>query len=856
MKGFLGLFTLIVCVAMAGSVQAQRRSVPQMRNEISRVLGMERAQKLVPIATLTDLTLFSDAEAGFAVVRGDAGRQAVVAYGDKPLDPENLSPEFLYLMELYNAPASSSAGDAPILKATFSDVSPMLKTSWAQGSPYYDKCPLYNGNGSRCVTGCVATAMAQALNYHKLPKKMRGYITYSYTNNAGNRVSHSLDFSQITLDWNNMRDTYTSSTFSKPTEAQKAAVATLMYVCGIATGMRYSPDDSASNPWVGADGITCFMDGLRAEYLAFDADVVVGELKANRPVIFSGSRPSSNGGHCFVIDGMRRDGYLHCNLGWGGSGDGYYLPTDMANYSTNQNIIRLWPSDERETYTPMEELQDKYATASSTPATTMTDGQWYVLWNEGRAGSPKSNGLGQTITNTSMLPCGESTIYNANQLVRFVKGFGSNYYIQTGEGTYWSSFPPNPNGGTGTTVDEKSYTFTTGAIQQGYYWLRSGNCFLGSNGPGSTVTGWAVNIPTDINSHYSWRLYPVTLTGDTDPNPNPGLEFDGTKLYTLRNTGYSQGYLVAVAEDDAHPTLRGVTQDHANGLYAGAAYHDAADLASEGAHWRITKEGSSQYLQNVLTGKYLTNSGDKTCYIFTSTKTPIKIGKNTDGTYWFNSGEQSESYLCAATNLGNPAAFWTVTDAGSIWTVQEVQTTEPNPGPNPNPGPDPTPNSTIYYIQPNGSNLYFTTHEVPDGIEFTTYSLSTRPEGFLLERVAGTNTGYTITSVNGKHVGHSVLNTWDFSDDASTWEINSLEGVPTTILKRGAYVGFGVDSAADGAGVFTDKANQKWLVFEAPTTGIRINESATPHPFYDLQGRKMRTPKGGLYIHKGKLSLQ
>ena len=48
------------------------------------------------------------------------------------------------------------------------DVPSMMTTKWDQDEPYNNYCP---GSGwSRCLTGCVATAMAQVLNYHKMPE--------------------------------------------------------------------------------------------------------------------------------------------------------------------------------------------------------------------------------------------------------------------------------------------------------------------------------------------------------------------------------------------------------------------------------------------------------------------------------------------------------------------------------------------------------------------------------------------------------------------------------------------------------------------------------------------------------------
>lgn len=685
-KIFRIAFLLFFFVAL--SLNAQPRRTPaQVQTALSQTVGAKRADLMEAVMQRPHLSVMSHSDAGFAVVNHSAHFPAVLAYGDQPFDAENPSPEFLYLMELYESAIeaaetaaeagtfSDEVGEKPQSDEAWTTVSPLLSTSWAQGSPYYNKCPYGADGRSRCVTGCVATAMAQVLNFHKLPKTMHGRKTYHYVDDGGNHRQASFDYGATTFDWANMSNSYSL----KSSNANKEAVATLMLACGVATGMRYTPGESGANTWVGVDGINCFMDGIRADHYGYSTDRILQELKAGRPVIYSGAN-SNGGAHCFVIDGCRSDGYFHCNLGWGGSNDGYYLPTDMAGYAVSSQAIEcVYPSDYVPTYTPIAELQNKFATASSTPATTVEANKWYVLWNSGRSGSPMSNGVGKEITNTSLIPEGSATSLCAPQLIRFVTPtYGSGFYIQTGLGDYFGSFPQYYSG---RATQQGTTSFTLSTIESGYFCIRGSNAvYLDTNGPGSTVVGWATMPPTDIYSNSSWQLFPVSFD-DTDPSAGLGIgtgaNFDNDKFYTLKNTGYSQGYLVAMSEGDEHPTLRGVTQDHSNGLHEGAAYHDPIDVYNHGLYWQIISEGGKQYLKNYATGKYLTNAGDKTCYVFTDQKTPINIVLMDDGTYRFNTSSQAESFLCAATNLANPAAFWTYTDAGSIWQVEEAEVQRP-----------------------------------------------------------------------------------------------------------------------------------------------------------------------------------
>ena len=111
-------------------------------------------------------------------------------------------------------------------------VGPLVTTKWAQGSPYNNLCP------SNSVTGCVATAMAQVMKYHDAPSIGIGSHSYSW-----NSQTVSANFCSSYYDWENMTNTYSSSS----TEAQRQAVATLMYHCGVSVEMKYSQSESGSN---------------------------------------------------------------------------------------------------------------------------------------------------------------------------------------------------------------------------------------------------------------------------------------------------------------------------------------------------------------------------------------------------------------------------------------------------------------------------------------------------------------------------------------------------------------------------------------------------------------------------------
>ena len=191
--------------------------------------------------------------------------------------------------------------------------------------------------------------MAQVMKYHNWPEKGVGSNSYSW-----NGTTLSLDFSAITYDWGNMLDSYGTAA----TDAQKNAVATLMYSCGVSVNMNYSPSASGASSLYAARALVDNFnyDGslqyLLREYYTLDdwEDEVYGSLAEGCPVLYGGQ--SSNGGHEFVCDGYSQDGFFHFNWGWGGMSDGYFKLTSLnpgsqgiggagsgAGYNFGQDII-------------------------------------------------------------------------------------------------------------------------------------------------------------------------------------------------------------------------------------------------------------------------------------------------------------------------------------------------------------------------------------------------------------------------------------------------------------------------------------------------------------------------------------
>ena len=280
---------------------------------------------------------------GFVVVAGDDRLPQVLGYGEKgDFSASNLPSSLRYWLEEMDRQIAflQSHGDAvahhPAKRETA--VGPLMTTIWNQDWPYNLLCPTYsdnNGNESRAVTGCVATAAAQIMNYHQWPPVGTG--NHSYVCNVNNMTVTELsaDFSQSTYRWDLMLDTYDENSSEESCEA----VAKLMSDVGISMNMDYGSSSGARerDAMFALQRYFGYYDKsylLNRDYYGAEEwdQILVDEITANRPILYCGYDLSTatGGGHAFVVDGFNTDGYFHLNWGWGGHYDGYFLVSALA----------------------------------------------------------------------------------------------------------------------------------------------------------------------------------------------------------------------------------------------------------------------------------------------------------------------------------------------------------------------------------------------------------------------------------------------------------------------------------------------------------------------------------------------
>ena len=211
-------------------------------------------------------------------------------------------------------------------------VGPLLTTTWDQGQYYNALCPEdANGFAGHVPTGCVATAMAQIINYWGYPVHGRGI--HSYNSPYG---TLTVNYDSANYDYANMPTALTATS----TPAQVNAVATLMRDCGVAANMMYGPFESGSYNHDACAGLINYFRYSpdvkiiwRSMYDNNEWEVLVAHsLERREPIYYSGRRRVDGAGHAWVIDGYNENGLFHFNFGWGGAADGWYLLSAGNDY--------------------------------------------------------------------------------------------------------------------------------------------------------------------------------------------------------------------------------------------------------------------------------------------------------------------------------------------------------------------------------------------------------------------------------------------------------------------------------------------------------------------------------------------
>ena len=294
----------------------------------------------VVMAYESDELFVFNGQRGFVVVSADDQTTPVLGWSDaKQFDSQNVNPATKEWLESYEEQIQALK-DNPSLKtvalSNFNPVKPLVPFKWNQSEPYNKFLHIDTNTGERCIAGCPSISLAQVMATVKYPEGVmpRGIPAQDFYEGKGEErklIQHLDALPATSFNWGKMKEKYDDDDESDAPDE----VAKLIKYAGYASGMVYSSKFSGAWDASTFEAARLFfgysevnnMERSAVTYSTFE-NTIYDELKANCPVILSGSSVSSSTrkvvGHSFIVDGYDQ-GYYHINWGWGGENDGYFV---------------------------------------------------------------------------------------------------------------------------------------------------------------------------------------------------------------------------------------------------------------------------------------------------------------------------------------------------------------------------------------------------------------------------------------------------------------------------------------------------------------------------------------------------
>ena len=427
------LLTLLVALSAIVLCQAEvvtpeqalavaRGFVNQGGHSLKAGVTLKLAHQARSVDGKPDYYVFNNGDdGGFIVVSGDDRTVPVWGYSTSgTFDYESMPDNAKWWYSEYQRELQYLR-DHPEVKARkpvklTTSVAPLLTTKWGQGSPYNYYCPTaYDEKAyissvvyeNRACTGCVATVLAQIMNYHQWPKSgvgsesydasIKGFKEPGSSERADRTEKLSANFNYMIPDWSLMKNKYGIYDKDDGTIAYKIlnddgywvecgrndnafqmiqSVATLIKNVGYAVNMNYGSYSisSTSSPARAKNAMENYFQYSATIMTRSETPYVDGgewdnnirnEIDANRPIYYGGASPAGGGndaaGHAFIVDGYNQEGYFHVNWGWDGNNDEYYLSTLLNpgsyNFETNHIALFLKPLKGQDSEQPVKSLK-------------------------------------------------------------------------------------------------------------------------------------------------------------------------------------------------------------------------------------------------------------------------------------------------------------------------------------------------------------------------------------------------------------------------------------------------------------------------------------------------------------------
>lgn len=380
MKKFL-FVSLVSCLLSqtAAAAPVTRQQARQKAEGFMQRIGMKSSLEEVAssrgktksAANDEPLYVFNLTDDGFVIISGDDRTPDVLGYARKGhYDYDQLPCNMKAFIDGYAEQIRLVRQHGGVRKSPFlashATIAPMLTCQWHQNWPFNDECPDFFGMG-KCVTGCVAVALAQILYHHR--SRAVSNVTLAEITAYDCKAECSVNGVEqgrlhvnavpagSPIDWANMQDCYDGAV----SDAARLAVAQLLRYCGAGLRMEYGPEGSSAADISAAAVAKKYFGFRRDATILFHENMtddewdnaIYGELAAGRPVLMGGSN-RSNSGHAFVCDGYDASTAMyHFNWGWDGEFNGYFYLSNLnprdevaGGYNNGQDmLINMEPGD-------------------------------------------------------------------------------------------------------------------------------------------------------------------------------------------------------------------------------------------------------------------------------------------------------------------------------------------------------------------------------------------------------------------------------------------------------------------------------------------------------------------------------
>lgn len=337
---------LLMCLFSSMMMQAGEITEAQALQKAQQILKgrqlvKERARTRGAEATSPAYYVFNaEANGGFAIIASNDQMPEVLGYAEQGhLNLAQVPDNVKWLLDYYEGIAKSlKKSSAPGRRAGTRSASertelvPLLKTEWNQDGIYQLQCP--DIGGTKTLTGCVATAMAQVVNFFQWPlNSVRETVGYTSNKDDADKKRDLPSLPARKFNWFNMTND---------------DIAWLMRYCGQSVLMDYKTDESTSSPSSIPGALISvfnFSKGVdlvdRKEFTDEEWEqALYHEIELGRPVIYSGFKNKK--GHTFVLHGYK-NGQFYINWGWGGNLDGYFALTSLTpgdnDFTEDQNAV-------------------------------------------------------------------------------------------------------------------------------------------------------------------------------------------------------------------------------------------------------------------------------------------------------------------------------------------------------------------------------------------------------------------------------------------------------------------------------------------------------------------------------------